>query len=84
MEQRVVHHRPRHFDFTLCRRIEFERDIASGPAEDITVTVRCPDCDCLMMYRGVGRLRNGKHVYHFECVHSPGEVHSLSVICPEA
>jgi hypothetical protein len=32
------------------------------------------------VYRGLGRLRNGKSVHYFECVHSPREVHSVSIV----
>ena len=83
VEQRRIHHRPRHFDHTLCRRLEYEREIVLSPADMPDITVRCPDCDCIMMYRGVGRLRNGTRVHSFECVHSYREVHSLSIVCSE-
>jgi hypothetical protein len=33
-----------------------------------------------MIYRGIGRLRSGTRVHHFECVHSHREVHSLSIV----
>jgi hypothetical protein len=58
---------------------EFEHDILDGPGLD-GVLAKCPNCDCTMMYRGVGRLRNGTLVHYFECVHSHQEVHSVSII----
>ena len=64
------------------RVFEFERDILDGPGAD-GVGARCPDCECVMMYRGVARLRSGKLVHYFECVHSVDEVHSVSITITE-
>jgi hypothetical protein len=36
-----------------------------------------------MMYRGIGRRRDGQQVHFFECVHSHREVHSVSIIVTE-
>lgn len=80
MEARFIHHPPRHFDGTLCRRLEIEREIAHCPESRPEVSAKCPDCDCVMMYRGIGRLRSGTMVHFFECVHSYREVHSLSIV----
>jgi hypothetical protein len=78
MEQGFIHHRPRRLDHAHARRFEFEMEILDGPGKD-GVTARCPDCDCVMMYRGVARLRNGALVHYFECVHSHREVHTVSI-----
>jgi hypothetical protein len=82
MEQPFIHHRPRRLDHTFARRFEFEMDILDGPGKD-GIGARCPDCDCVMMYRGVARLRNGSLVHYFECVHSHHEVHSVSITITE-
>jgi hypothetical protein len=83
MERPPIHHRPCHFDHTLVKRLEIEREIAHGPEKFPHVVARCPDCDASMAYRGIGRLRSGPLVYHFECVHSHREVHSVSIIIGE-
>jgi hypothetical protein len=80
MEDNLVRHRPRHFNYTICRRIEIERDIAHAPFDQPHITATCPDCECVMMYRGIGRRRDGQQVHFFECVHSHREVHSVSII----
>ena len=83
MEQSFIRHRPRRLDHTHMRMFEYEREILDGPADMADIKARCPDCDCVMMYRGVGRLRNGKLVHYFECIHSDHEVHSVSVAITE-
>lgn len=80
MEQRHIRHRPRHFNHTLCRRLEIERDIAVCPDGEPHITATCPDCGFTMAYRGVGRLRSGSLVHYFECIHSYREVHTLSIV----
>jgi hypothetical protein len=80
MEARYIHHRPRHFNYTLCRTWELDGDIMSAPMDLPSITVKCPDCDCSMMYRGIARRRNGTLVHYFECIHSHREVHSVSVV----
>lgn len=79
VETHIIRHLPRRLDCTHVRLFEYERDILDGPGLD-GVVARCPDCDCAMMYRGIARLRNGTLVYHFECVHSHREVHSVSIV----
>ncbi|MGH2444369.1 MAG: hypothetical protein ACRDFX_14540 [Chloroflexota bacterium] len=79
MEAYVVRHRPRHIRFTIARRFEFERECRHCPPGLDGITARCPDCEALMMYRGLARLRNGVIVHHFECIHSPFEVHGVSI-----
>lgn len=83
VEQRVIRHRPRRLDCTHVRVFEFERDILAGPVDEPHIVSRCPDCACIMMYRGIARLRNGSLVHYFECVHSPKEVHSVSILIEE-
>jgi hypothetical protein len=78
MEPAFIRHRPRRLDHTYLRLIEFEREILDGPGQE-GIAARCPDCDCVMMYRGMGRLRNGSRVHYFECIHSCEEVHSVSI-----
>jgi hypothetical protein len=80
MDQNAIRHPPRHFSFTLCRRLEIERDIADSPADQPDITATCPDCGATMAYRGVGRLRSGTMVHYFECIHSHREVHTLSIV----
>jgi hypothetical protein len=80
MEAQVIRHPPRHIQFTLTRRVELEPDCPHCPPDLPALIARCPDCDCIMVYRGVGRLRNGTPVHYFECVHSPREVHSVSIV----
>jgi hypothetical protein len=79
----VIRHPPRHFHFTLTRRFEIERDCPHCPDGLPDAASLCPDCGCLMCYRGRARLRNGTLVHYFECVHSPREVHSVSVVISE-
>ncbi|HZU11870.1 MAG TPA: hypothetical protein VFB58_03450 [Chloroflexota bacterium] len=79
MEQQLIRHRPRRLDCTHLRVFEYETDILAGPRDEPHVVARCPDCDCVMMYRGIARLRNGTLVHYFECVHSPREVHCVSI-----
>jgi hypothetical protein len=76
----VIRHPPRHFHFTLTRAYEIEHDCPHCPDGLPHAVARCPDCGCLMVYRGIGKLRNGTPVHYFECVHSPREVHSVSVV----
>lgn len=83
MEQTRIHHRPRHLEATLTRRLEIERTCSGCPDGAPHVTARCPECDCVMMYRGIGRLRSGTRVHYFECVHSHREVHSVSILIAE-
>jgi predicted RNA-binding Zn-ribbon protein involved in translation (DUF1610 family) len=80
MEARLIHHRPRHLDHVVCRRLEVQADIATGPDGQPEQTIQCPNCGYTMMYRGQGRLRNGTLVHCYECVHSHREVYSLSVV----
>lgn len=82
MNQPYIRHRPRRLDHTHTRVFEYERDILDGPGKD-GIGARCPECECVMMYRGVGRLRNGTLVHYFECVHSVDEVHSVSITITE-
>lgn len=79
MEENMLRHRPRHFDHTISRHMEIETDIANCPEGLPTTVASCPNCGSSMMYRGVGRLRKGTTVYHFECVHSHREVYSVSI-----
>lgn len=83
MESNVIRHTPRHFHFTLTRRIEIEPECPDCPDGLPSTVARCPECGCVMVYRGVGRLRSGTHVHYFECVHSPSEVHSVSITISE-
>ncbi|MGH2449298.1 MAG: hypothetical protein ACRDFS_11945, partial [Chloroflexota bacterium] len=83
VEVEVISHRPCRLDQTVLRRLELGDEITDHPETAPEVTMRCPDCCSLMMYRGVGRLRNGKLVHVFECVHSHREVISLSVVVTE-
>jgi hypothetical protein len=83
MERRVIRHAPKRIDVLLTRAREHGRDIIHCPADDPEASARCPDCDSLMMYRGLGRLRNGTLVHTFECIHSPREVHSVSIVISE-
>ncbi len=78
MEQHVIYHKPRHIELVMTRSYEIEHDICDCPPDGSGV--RCPDCGCVMMYRGLGRLRDGTVVHAFECVHSHREVHSVSVV----
>ena len=80
VETEPIRHQPRRLSYALFRRLEIERDIAESPDGRPDVSARCPDCDAVMVYRGIGRLRNGTHVHTFECVHSHREVHSLSIV----
>jgi hypothetical protein len=80
MSDGVIHHRVRPFDYTMSRRLEIERDISCCPDGQTSLTASCPSCGSTMMYRGIARLRNGASVHHFECVHSPREVHGLSIL----
>lgn len=83
MEQRVIRHRARHFDHTLLKRVEMGLDCLDCPDGSPHITAICPDCDCAMMYRGVGRLHSGTLVHYFECIHSHREVHSVSFVIAE-
>lgn len=83
MEARFIHHRPRRLDATHIRLREIGQDVTASPDGLPEGEIGCPDCGCLMMYRGVGWLRNGRLVHVYECVHSPREVYSLSVVIPE-
>jgi hypothetical protein len=83
MENTIIYHRPRHFHFTVSRRIEHGADCPHCPPDLPDTVAHCPDCDCRMVYRGIGRLRNGTPVHYFECVHSPREVHSVSIVISE-
>ena len=83
MEARVIRHPARHIRFTLARTVEFEPDCPHCPPGVPATIARCPDCDCVMVYRGTGHLRNGTPVHHFECVHSHREVHSVSIVVDE-
>ena len=80
MATQEIQHRPRSLDVTVLRSLEFESDCPHCPPDLPDTQARCPDCDCLMVYRGLGRLRNGTPVHYFECVHSPREVHSVSFV----
>lgn len=80
MEAEIIRHTPRHFHFTLARRFEIERDCLDCPEDLPEAVARCPDCGCVMVYRGIGLLRNGRQVHYFECIHSPGEVHGISIV----
>lgn len=80
MEPTIVRHPPRHMRHTLVRRLEIEQECVDCPDGQPDIVARCPDCDCVMLYRGMGRLRSGTQVHYFECVHSPREVHSLSIV----
>ena len=80
MEVNAIRHPPRHLQHTLQRRLEIERTILDGPEDQPELVAKCPDCECTMIYRGIGRLRSGTRVHHFECVHSHREVHSLSIV----
>ncbi|MGI8824441.1 MAG: hypothetical protein ACR2JC_02120 [Chloroflexota bacterium] len=79
MEDKSLHHRPRHLDCTIGRHVEIEADIADFPDGSPSTRASCPECGSTMMYRGIGRLRAGTSVHHFECVHSHLEVHSVSI-----
>lgn len=83
MEERVIRHQPRRIEFMVTRGVEVERDICDCPPDRPDSGVRCPDCGCVMMYRGLGHLRSGTLVHTFECVHSHREVHSLSIVISE-
>lgn len=83
MQQTRIHHQPRHLDSTLTRRLEIERTCSDCPDGEPHVATHCPDCDCVMMYRGIARLRSGTQVHYFECVHSHREVHSVSIVIAE-
>ena len=83
MEQQVIHHRVRTIDFTLLRSVESDSDCPHCPDGLPDVVARCTQCDSIMAYRGLGTLRNGQRVHFFECVHSPGEVHSKSFVIAE-
>lgn len=80
MEARIIRHPPRHISFTVLRRWEIERDLPPCPDGLPDSATSCPECDSTMAYRGKGRLRSGMLVHHFECVHSPREVHAVSVV----
>ena len=79
MEENMLHHRPRHLDYTISHHLEIESDISHCPEGMPSTVATCPDCGSAMMYRGVGRLRKGTAVHHFECVHSHREVYSVSI-----
>ncbi|HZS93380.1 MAG TPA: hypothetical protein VFA78_01155 [Chloroflexota bacterium] len=83
MDREIIHHRPRHMDRVIMRRWEMSREIVASPADDPELSARCPNCGCVMMYRGIGRLRNSKLVHVYECVHSHREVHSVSIVISE-
>lgn len=85
MDVSIIRHRPRHIEQTVLRRFEYETDCPDCPEGLPHLVTKCPDpdCDCVMVYRGIGRLYNGTRVHHFECVHSPKEVISVSIVCSE-
>jgi hypothetical protein len=83
MEHTVIHHAPRAFHSTLARMLEIESECPECPEDDPSLHSRCPDCDSLMVYRGIGRLGSGTRVHYYECVHSHREVHSLSIVIAE-
>ena len=83
MEQDIIRHRARPFRYTLTRLVEVGPDIRHCPDGMDGITATCPDCGFTMAYRGIGRLRNGNLVHHFECVHSHREVISVSIAIPE-
>lgn len=82
MDADVIRHSPRHINHTILRRVEIERDILNTH-DGVSAGIDCPDCGCVMVYRGIGRLRNGSRVHYYECIHSHREVHSLSVVITE-
>ena len=83
MDATVIHHPPRHFKATLSRRLEIEPDCRECPDGEPGLVAKCPNCGFIMAYRGIGRLRSGRQVHYFECVHSHREVHSLSIVIAE-
>jgi hypothetical protein len=83
MDTQVIHHSPRSLDFTVLRNLEFENDCPNCPDGQPDIVARCAQCESAMVYRGLGTLRNGLRVHYFECVHSPGEVHSMSFVIAE-
>lgn len=83
MGTNAIRHPPRHLKYAVFRRLEIEREISICPDEQPEVVARCHDCGAVMMYRGIGRLRSGTRVHHFECIHSHREVHSLSIVISE-
>ena len=80
MVNHIIRHGPRTIDFLVMRGLEIERDCCDTPDGLPDVAARCPDCESVMMYRGVGRLRDGRLAHVFECIHSHREVHSLSIL----
>jgi hypothetical protein len=83
MEPTVIHHPPRAFHSTLSRLLEIESECPDCPEGEPGLWSRCPDCDSVMVYRGIGRLGSGTRVHYYECVHSHREVHSLSIVIAE-
>jgi hypothetical protein len=57
MEVNAIRHPPRHLQHTLQRRLEIERTILDGAEDQPELVAKCPDCECTMIYRGIGRLR---------------------------
>lgn len=80
MEAHIIRHPPRHISFTVFRRFEIERECLACPDGHADGFTLCPDCEATMVYRGKGRLGNGRLVHHFECVHSHREVHAVSIV----
>jgi hypothetical protein len=79
MERQVIRHPARHMRHMVFRRLEIEGECVDCP-DGLLGPASCPDCEATMVYRGRGRLRNGVLVHHFECVHSPFEVHAISIV----
>ena len=65
------------------RLLEIESECPDCPEGEPGLSSRCPDCDSVMVYRGIGRLGGGTRVHYYECVHSHREVHSLSIVIAE-
>jgi hypothetical protein len=83
MENRTINHPPRRLDTTVLRNLEFEHECPECPDGKPDMMARCAECASTMVYRGLGMLKSGLHVHYFECVHSPREVHSVSLIVAE-
>lgn len=83
MEPTVIYHPPRAFHSTLSRMLEIESECPDCPEDQPGLSLRCPDCHSVMVYRGIGRLGSGTRVHYYECVHSHREVHSVSIVIAE-
>ncbi len=79
MESTIIRHGPRGIHYSHIRRFEDEAEPLDGPVGVQFEASKCPECDCVMLYRGIALLRDGTKVHYFECVHSPREVHSISI-----